>query len=153
MRAAFTGLLILVAGCSSLRPYPSGLPENVVVKSAIESGSMLSSMRGSVHIHEVDSGCHTSYVGTVKLDRPSVALGLPTEHASYLVFAFDGSSLFGGTTSSAGAGTVLRPRPGYRYEFAVSYKDSIYNVVLRESDPRRGVSREVPRQELRACSA
>jgi len=51
------------------------------------------------------------------------------------------------------SGTVLKPRPGYRYEFAVSYKDNIYNVVLRESDPRRGASREVPRQELRGCSA
>jgi len=114
---------------------------------------MLSSMRGSVHIHEVDASCHTSYVGTVELDRPSIALGLPAERPSYLVFVFPGSSLFGGTTSSAGAGTVLRPRPGYRYEFAVSYKDSIYNVVLRESDPRGGASRELPRQELRGCSA
>jgi hypothetical protein len=34
----------------------------------------------------------------------------------------------------------------------VSYKNSIYNVVLRESDPRKGASREVPRQELRGCS-
>ena len=143
----------VLAACSSLKPYPSVAPENVVVKSAIESGSVLSSMRGAVHIHEVDASCHTSYVGTVKLDRPSIALGFPAERPSYLVFVFQGSSLFGGSTSSAGAGTVLKPRPGYRYEFAVSYKDNIYNVVLRESDPRRGASREVPRQELRGCSA
>jgi len=153
MRAALAVLVVLLGGCSSLRPYPSVTPENVVVKSALESGSILSSMRGSVHIHELDSGCHTSYVGTVKLDRPSIALGLPAERPSYLVFVFQGSSLFGGSTSSAGAGTVLKPRPGYRYEFAVSYKDNIYNVVLRESDPRRGASREVPRRELKGCTA
>lgn len=151
-RAALAVWFVLVGGCSSLRPYPNVAPENVVVRSAIESGSILSSMRGSVHVHEIDSGCHTNYVGTVKLDRPSVALGLPAERASYLVFVFEGSSLFAGSTSSAGAGTVLKPRPGYRYEFAVTYKDSIYNVVLRESDPRRGVSREVPRQELKGCA-
>jgi hypothetical protein len=149
---ALTLAAAATAGCSSLKPYPSVAPENVVVKSALESGSVLSSMRGSVHIHELDSACHASYVGTVKLDRPSIALGLPAQRASYLVFVFEGSSLFGGSTSSAGAGTVLKPRPGYRYEFAVTYKDSIYNVVLRESDPRKGGSRELPRQELRGCS-
>ena len=153
MRAALAALVVLFTGCSSLKPYPSVAPENVVVKSALESGSILSSMRGSVHIHELDASCHSSYVGTVKLDRPSVALGLPAERASYLVFAFDGSSFLGGTTSSTSSGTVLKPRAGYRYEFAVTYKDNIYNVVLRESDPRRGASREVPRQELRGCSA
>src|SRR6478736_7798668 len=102
----------VLAGCSSLKPYPSVAPENVVVKSTIESGSVLSSMRGSVHIHELDSGCHTSYVGTVKLDRPSIALGLPAERASYLVFVFEGSSFLGGTSSSTSAGTVLKPRAG-----------------------------------------
>ena len=153
MRAALAALVVLFGGCSSLKPYPSVAPENVVVKSALESGSILSSMRGSVHIHELDASCHSSYVGTVKLDRPSVALGLPAERASYLVFAFDGASFLGGTSSSTSAGTVLKPRTGYRYEFAVTYKDNIYNVVLRESDPRRGASREVPRQELRGCSA
>ena len=105
MRAALAALVVLFGGCSSLKPYPSVAPENVVVKSALESGSILSSMRGSVHIHELDASCHSSYVGTVRLDRPSVALGLPAERASYLVFAFDGSSFLGGTSSSTSAGT------------------------------------------------
>ena len=50
----------LVAGCSSLKPYPGQSPENVVVSSAIQSGSLFASMRGSVHIHEIDSGCRTN---------------------------------------------------------------------------------------------
>ena len=152
-RAALAVVLVLVGGCSSLRPYPNVTPENVVVKSKLESGSMFASMRGSVHIHEIDSSCHTSYVGTMKLDRASVALGLPAERASYLVFAFDGSSFLGGTSSSTSAGTVLKPRPGYRYEFTVTYKENIYNVVLRESDPRGGGSHELPRQQLKGCGA
>jgi len=142
----------LLAACSSLRDYPRVTPENVVVKSKLESGSMFSSMRGAVHVHEVDGTCHTNYVGTVKLDQPSVALGLPAERASYLVFVFAGSSFLGGSSSSTSAGTVLKPRAGYRYEFAVTYKDSIYNVVLRESDPRGGGSHELPRQQLKGCS-
>ena len=153
MRAALAVFVVLVVGCSSLKPYPSFTPENVVVKSKLESGSMFSSMRGSVHIHELDAGCHTSYVGTMQLDRASVALGLPAERASYLVFSFDGSSFLGGTSSSTSAGTVLKPRAGYRYEFTVTYKENIYNVVLRESDPRGGGSHELPRQQLKGCSA
>jgi len=143
----------LIAGCSSLKTYPSRSPENVVVSSAIESGSFFSSMRGSVHIHELDSDCRTSYLGTVKLDQPKVALGLPAERASYLVFAFDGSSFLGGSSSSSSSGTVLKPRAGYRYEVAVTYRDSIYHVVLRESDPRSGASRELPRRQLTGCKA
>ncbi|HEY1291021.1 MAG TPA: hypothetical protein VGF58_22025 [Burkholderiales bacterium] len=148
---AFVGVTLLAA-CSSLRDYPHVAPENVQVKSKLESGSMFSSMRGAVHIHELDGTCHTSYVGTVKLDQPSVALGLPAERASYLVFVFAGSSFLGGSSSSTSAGTVLKPRPGYRYEFTVTYKENIYNVVLRESDPRGG-SHELPRQQLKGCSA
>jgi len=152
-RAALLLAAALTAGCSSLKPYPGRSPENVVVRSAIESGSVFSSMRGSVHIHEVDSGCRTSYLGTVKLDQPKVALGLPAERTSYLVFAFDGSSFLGGSSSSTSSGTVLKPRAGYRYEVAVTYRDSLYHVVLRESDPRNGASRELPRRQLAGCNA
>ena len=35
----------------------------------------------------------------------------------------------------------------------MTYQDSIYNVVLRESDPRKGASRELPRRELAGCSS
>jgi hypothetical protein len=152
-RAALVLAAALTAGCSALKTYPSRSPENVVVRPAIESGSVFSSMRGSLHIHELDADCRTDYVGTVKLDQPKVALGLPAERVSYLVFAFDGSSFLGGSSSSASAGTVLKPRAGYRYDVAVTYRDSIYHVVLRESDPRSGASRELPRRQLAGCKA
>jgi hypothetical protein len=154
MRAAPVLLaLALLAACSTLKPYPGGSPENVVVTSAIESGSFFSSMRGSVHIHELDADCRTSYRGTVKLDQPKVALGLPADRASYLVFVFEGASFLGGSSSSSSSGAVLKPRPGYRYDVAVTYRDSIYNVLLRESEPRRGSSRELARQDLKGCKA
>jgi hypothetical protein len=121
----------LLAGCSTLKPYPAGSPENALVSSAIDSGSLFSSMRGSLHIHEIDSACRTSY----------------------LVFVFEGSSFLGGSSSSSSSGALIKPRPGYRYEVTVTYRDSIYNVLLRESDPRRGVSRELSRQDLRGCKA
>jgi hypothetical protein len=109
-------------------------------------------MRGAVHIHDVDAGCGTEYLGSVRLDRPDVALDLPPGRPSYLVFSFESASLFGASTAMS-VGTMLEPRPGYRYEFAVTYQDSIYNVALRESDRRRSPSRELPRRNLTDCSA
>jgi hypothetical protein len=50
-------------------------------------------------------------------------------------------------------GTLLKPRAGYRYELAVTYRDDIYNVVIREKDPRRGSSREIARRDLETCNA
>ena len=126
--AAVIATAVLAAGCSSLKPYPGGSPENVVVRSQIESGSFFSSMRGSVHIHALDAGCRTSYLGTVNLDQPKVVFGLPAERASYLVFVFDGSSFLGGSSSSSSSGTVLKPHAGYRYEVAVTL--TLVSVIL-----------------------
>ena len=142
--AALLLAICLAAGCSSIKTYQARGPDNVFVSSAI------SKMRGAVHVHDVDADCRTAYAGTVQLDRPEIALSLPPERPSYLVFSFEGSSLFSGSTSMS-VGTLVKPRPGYRYEFAVTYRDSIYNVALRESDPRRASSRELPRRGLQDC--
>ena len=135
----------LAAGCSSTKTYQGAAPENVTVQSA------LSKMRGTLHIHEVDAGCRTQYLGSVALDQPSVALGLPVERVSYVVVSFEGSSLLSGRTTTSVA-TVVRPRAGYRYQFDVTYKDSLYHVALRETDPRRGTARELARRDLAHCN-
>lgn len=143
-RAALLLAVFLAAGCSSTKTYQARGPDNVFVTSAI------SKMRGAVHIHDVDAACRTEYLGSVQLDRSEIALGLPAERPSYVVFTFESSSLLSANTSMS-VGTLVKPRPGYRYEFAVTYRDSIYNVALRESDPRRGSSRELPRRGLPDC--
>jgi hypothetical protein len=138
--------LSLAAGCSGMRAYQAGGPDNVFVSSAI------SKMRGTIHIHGVDAGCRTEYLGSVALDRPDTAFALPPGRPSYLVFSFDGWSLLGGS-SSMSVGTLLEPRAGYRYGVDVAYRDNIYNVTLRESDPRRGAARELARRGLSDCNA
>jgi len=54
--------------------------------------------------------------------------------------------------SSTSVGTLLKPRAGYFYEFTVTYKESIYNVAIRETDPRKTSSREIARRDLRTCT-
>jgi hypothetical protein len=152
-RVAAAAALAVACGCSTQSAYRSSALDNVFVTAAIDSGSRFSSMRGVVHVHEVDAACRTQYLGTVELNGTAVALGLPAERASYLVFTFQGSSLLGGNTSTTSVGTLLKPRAGMRYEFAVTYRDSIYNVAVREADPRKGSSRELARRELARCNA
>ncbi len=144
--AALLGALSLAAACSSLKTYDAPGPDNVSVSAA------LSEARAALHVHRVEAGCRTEYLGSVQLDRPAIALSLPPERPSYLVFSFDTSSwLAGGRTTSVG--TLIRPRAGYRYELAVKYRDSLYDVRLRESDPRTGRVRDLARRALQDCSA
>lgn len=142
MRAAAL-LLFVVAGCSGLKTYPTDPGGNLAVRSQMDSG-----VRASLHVHRVDAQCGTDYAGTVQLDRPSVALGLEPGRRSYLVVTFDTSSFLGGSRSTS-AGALLEPRPGSRYELAVRYHDSIYDLALYETDGRG--RRALSRRELSAC--
>lgn len=137
-------LALLVACASGGKPYRNDLPEkNVSVKPA------LSGVRAALHIHGVDAQCRTEYLGTLELDRPTVELGIPEDHWSYLVFDFSSSSLLRGSHRMTQQ-TLLRPRAGHLYEIAAAYRDNIYHVVVREAPPH-GRVRELPLQDFSAC--
>jgi len=135
----------LLGGCSGGRKsYPNDLPEkNVSVRPA------LSGVRAVLHIHGVDAQCRTEYLGTLDLDRPSVALGIPADRWSYLVFDFSSSSWLSGSHRMTQE-TLLRPRAGHRYEIAATYRENIYDVVVREAPPR-GQLRPLPLQDFSSC--
>jgi hypothetical protein len=141
----------LVAGCSGLKPYPNTLEPNLQIRTETKAGSVFSGVRAAVGVYRVDARCEIEYQGTVDLDKPVVAVGIPADAASYLVFAFASSSFLGGTRSTISQETLLRPRPGYRYDIEASYKDDIYNVAIREVHSRTGASRAVQLQRLDAC--
>jgi len=137
--------LAQLGGCSSGRkPYPNDLPtKNVSVRST------LSGVRGALHIHSVDAQCRTEYLGTLDLNQPAVVIGIPADRASYLVFNFSSSSWLRGSHATSHE-ALLRPRAGHRYEIEASYRNDIYNVVLRELPPK-GAARELPLRDLAAC--
>jgi len=103
-------------------------------------------VRAELDIHSVDAQCRAPYIGTVKLNKPSVTVGIPTDGWSYLKFDFASSSFLRGSHQMSKA-TLLRARAGHSYDAEVTYKDDIYNVVLREKPPR-GAPREVPLLDL-----
>jgi hypothetical protein len=143
--------LVALAGCSGLKTYPNDLPlKNLTVRTVTASGSAFSSVRAELDVHSVDAACRTQYLGTVALDAPSVAVGIPAERASHLVVNFLSSSFLGGTRGRISRETWLSPRPDARYEIDVTYRDDLYQVVLREK-PARGATRELPLRSEPSC--
>lgn len=141
------GLMVALTGCAGPTPYrDDGVPKNVNIRAATSSD-----VRAVVGVHSVEAQCLARYHGMVALDRPSIAIGIPEERWSYLLFQFETSSFLASSRSAVSKGTLLRPRAGYRYEVDVSYRDDIYNVVVRERSPR-GKAHEVPLRELDSCN-
>lgn len=136
--------LALVAACSGIKAYQDGGPRNVLVRTEA------SKVNATLGIHDVAPDCRTTYRGTVRLDEASIPVAIPPDRPSYLEVRFASSSFFGGSTSSS-FGTLLRPRPGYSYEVRVTYRDDIYSVAIRETDPRKVSSRELPLRGLESC--
>jgi len=129
-------LLAAATGCGSTKHY-ADLPEkNLQVRST------LSGARAVLGVHSLNSNCATDYEGVVSLDRATVDVGLPVGRQSLLVFEFYSSSLLTGSTSTKHEARIV-PRRGYRYVARVTYKDALYDVELREIDPRSGAAREL----------
>jgi hypothetical protein len=141
----------LLAGCSGIKSYPDTSPRNLVVKTEARSGSFFSSTRVSVHIHEVDTSCRATYLGTVELSQPTVEIGIPPGRLSYLEFSFYNSSFLGSSSGTISWATLLRPRAGYTYDATARYTDGIYHVVIRESGARASAGREIEQRGLSDC--
>lgn len=133
----------LVAACGGHRPYAADHARNLSLRTSVHSDSTFSSMKAAVDVYSVDAQCRAQLEGRVALDGPLVEVGIPEGRASLLVFEFAGSGFLGGQRSVMSKHVSLTPRPGRRYEARVDYKDSIYNIEVREIDPRTGASREV----------
>lgn len=148
---AFTAISLL-NGCSGLKTYPDNFNKNLQIKTTTDSGSMFSSVKASLHIYSVNTNCEGSYLGTVKLGQPDKAVGIPENRTSYLAFDFDSSTFLGGRSSSISYETLLKPRPGYSYNIEVSYIDDLYNVIIKEVNPKKRSSREIDPIHLANCN-
>ena len=145
LRLLLAAAAAMAAGCSGLKTYPNDAPRNLHVATQTDS-----SARAALHVHEVTGPCATRYAGTLQLDAPKLDVGIPAGRTAYLVVTFDTSSFLGGSRATS-VGTLLEPRAGFEYELAVRYKQAIYDVALREVDPRKRVGRELARRPLGGC--
>jgi hypothetical protein len=143
----------LLAACSAIKTYPNTLPRNLHIRTETSSGSVFSKVRAAVHIHQVDAICRTDYQGMLELDQPSLEVGIPAERLTLMAFVFTSTATLGGSSSSIRVEALLKPRAGYSYDAKVSYVDSIYDVVIREIDPRKSSSRQIERKTWKSCTA
>lgn len=154
-RKAFVVLSIctasLLAGCFGIKTYPNTLDKNLHVHTATNSGSWFSRVRAAVDIHRVRENCVLDYEGTVQLADPKIDIGIPPHRWSYLVFVFDSSSFFGNRSGTITYETLLKPRAGSQYEVAVSYRDDMYHVEIREALPNQSTGREIEQLALSTC--
>ncbi len=143
----------LLIGCSGIKTYPNTADKNFHITTETDSGSVLSKVRTAVDIHRVDADCKTEYEGTVQLKSSSVDIGIPPGRLSYLVFVFSSSGFFSSSSSTITYGGLLMPGADYLYDVKVSYVDDIYNVVIRETNPRKKKSREIELKDLNDCAS
>ncbi|NIR31905.1 MAG: hypothetical protein GWN84_21875 [Gammaproteobacteria bacterium] len=143
----------LLAGCSGVKTYPNTLTKNLHVQTETDSSSLFSTVRAAVSIYGVDADCQLEYEGTVALDESSVAVGIPSDRASYLVFDFSKSSFLANSRSTISYETLLKPAAGRIYDIKVSYIDDIYNVEILETNPGNGAGRHIERRNLSSCKS
>ena len=143
----------LLIGCSGIKTYPDTADKNLYITTETDSGSMLSKVRTAVDIYRVDSDCKTEYEGTVQLKSRSVDIGIPPGRLIYLVFVFSRSGFFSSSSSKITYGGLMKLNADYLYDVKVSYVDDIYNVVIRETNPRKKKSREIELKDLNDCDS
>ncbi len=138
----------LLAGCGGTIRYAEVAEKNLHIRIETSSGSAFSSVKAALGVHAVDARCALKYEGTVELDRSQVEVGIPAGRLSYLVFEFASSGFLAARRGSIRHETLLRPRAGQGYDIRVSYRNDIYEVVIRE---RGSPGREIGRAGLAAC--
>ena len=138
--------IVGISACAGGKYYSNDDPKNLFVQTQVDS-----SVRAALHVSRVDANCQAAYQGRVALDRPTVEIGIPVEQLSFVDVSFDSSSFLSGSHKMS-AGTLFKPRAGYRYELIATYRNDIYNVALREIAPSNKV-REIPRRDLWNCAA
>jgi len=150
--ACFVLPVCLLAGCSGVKPYPDSSSKNLYLHTRTDPGTLFSSVRAAVDIYRVDALCQVEYQGTVDLDTPSMAIGIPVDEPSYLVFGFASSSWLANSKSNISYDTLLAPRAGYDYEIEISYLDEMYNVAILEKFPGGKNALKISQQSVSGCT-
>ena len=147
------GISSLLSACSGIKTYDNSLKKNLYVRTATDSGSWFSRVRIAVDINRVGEKCAVEYEGTVQLTEPSIEIGIPSDRWSHLVFVFASFSFWANRSGTITYETLLKPRPYYHYDAAVSYRDEMYSVAIREVAPNRSTGRELDPIPLSACGS
>ena len=142
--AAIVLAAIALSACSGIHTYRSGgAAENVTFTPELQTGSV------RMDVYDVDANCKGDYQGSVEPGREAVRIGMPTNQQRFLVVRFEDSSFT--STRITKTDLYFMARPGSTYDIKASYRDAMYNVVVREQ--KGGGWHEVPRTTPRECAS
>lgn len=144
-------LFFLLTACSNIKPYNKSLPHNITIKTINTSSSIIKTVHTAIDIYFIDSSCKLKYEGSIEVDAHPKKIGLVKNKYSYLVFRFKTGGLLSNSKSSIHTSGYLSPHPGFQYSIAMSYRDSIYNVIVTESRKGRK-THEIELKEQNPCN-
>lgn len=146
-------MAMLLTGCSSVKTYPNTLSKNMyVIPTKLDSGSIMWSTITEFDIHRVNARCEIDYLGRVYLDKGvSTEVGIPTGEPLFLDFIFASKRFLSPDMRTVRYDTMLTARPGFDYRTEVSYKDGIYNVVIKETSRDGRTVNTIKRRPLNSC--
>jgi hypothetical protein len=151
MRILYIALIALIlSACAGIKPYPDLRNKNFSIQAITDSGSLLTDNKATLEIHNIKADCSTEYIGTVKLDKPIVEIGIPTRYQSYLTFEFNTAGVFAANAGKMTANTLFKPKAGYRYLAKVRYIDEFFDVEIYEMNPG-GEGKKMGFRDLDAC--
>lgn len=141
----------LLSGCAGIKPYSDKSEKNFLIHTKTQSDSFFSSVSTALDIYQVDTDCQGTYVGTVKLDRDKVWVGIPSSKTSYLRFRFDSGGFLSNSSSRITFETLIKPLQGNYYGIIVRYMEDIYNVEIREKRSPGAKGKEMLVYHLDEC--
>lgn len=146
---AVLGILIL-QGCSGIRPYSSVNGKNAVAKAVSIGTNVLNNVRFAIDIHSVDNLCMLTYIGSITVDSNPVWIGLPAGKPAYLQFRFEKRGLLTmqGTLLYSGMMTL---KNSYKYELNMGYEKGIYSYSVFETTLRGTHRRRIDLIEIQKC--
>jgi len=139
-----------INGCMSNNiKYPNNYKNNMTVKTSIKGESFFKDIDAYLHISKLDKQCKSTYLGTVKLDKPVKKVGLPVNQKLFLEFVFGITG--GGSGSRLDTDTILTPRKGQTFLADMFYEDDIYDVTLWRNKTRKYKKKEIKPASFESC--
>ena len=143
--------VLIFQGCSGLKPYPHQATKNITITTKVDSGSFFSSVNAQVDFYTLDAQCEKTYMGTLSLDKDLISSGIKSDQRMELSFIFSNSSFLGSSNSSMRFPVYIKAQKDHHYDFVVSYENSIYNVVLYETNTKTKKRHELDTQDSLKC--
>jgi len=139
-----------INGCVSNNiKYPNNHKTNLTIKTSIKGESFFKDINAYLHISRLDAQCKSTYLGTVKLDKPVKKVGLPVNKKLFLEFVFGITG--GGSGSRLDMDTIITPRNRQSFTADMFYEDDIYDITLWRNKSRKYKKREIKPARFDSC--